>query len=154
MSRPPVIYSLPKVYHTTKPCVYRLSFDDKYIIVKCKSHDQSIKTIQKSLNQFMRGSEFQQQKDNLYFYFYDYIRNKQSGTFRIEILIEDDNAYELLKVEQMELDKGRYNKDCLSNSIEAYIPLFNELTGSYGWISKSAVMLFKKWLKIRNKQPR
>lgn len=152
MSRPTVIYSLPKL-HGIGSCVYKLSFNGKYLIIKAKDHLASIEVIQKSLNQFMRNSEFQRKPDNLYFHFFSYVEKMKEGEFTTEILIETDNQYDLLKAEQMELDKGLKDKLCLNNATQAYIPIYNEETGHYGWITKGAVLNFKKWLKNRKKQP-
>lgn len=146
MARPTVIYSLPKVYGT-KSCVYKLSFNDKYVIVKAKDHESSVNGIQKSLNQFMRDSELQRKPDNLYFHFFSHVEKEYEGKFVVDIILESDNAYELLKAEQIELDKSVLDKKCLNNTTLAYIPQFNELTGLYGWIKKQSVLNFKKWLK-------
>ena len=148
MSRPAVIYSIPKVYGV-KSCVYKLSFDDRYVIIKAKDHQQSVEGIQKALNQFMRHSELQRNPHNLYFHFFSYIEKKSEGYFRVEILLEGENIYELLKTEQIYLDKSLKDKKCLNNSVQAYIPDFNDLTGMYGWLPKTAVMSFKRWLKSR-----
>lgn len=152
MSRPPVIYSLPKVYGTG-PCVYRLAYGDHFVIVKAKDHQKSVEGIQKALNQFMRQSELQRQPTNLYFHFFSHIEKKKrsDGIFTVEILMEGDNQYELLKKEQEELDDNVKNTHCLNNNITAYIPQYNETTGLYGWISKGAYLNFQKWLKARGK---
>lgn len=146
MGRPSVIYSLPRVYGV-KSCVYKLSFKDKYVIIKAKDHELSIQGIQKSLNQFMRNSDLQRRPDNLYYHFFSYIEKAKEGYFSAEILLESESPYELLKTEQMALNEARKDKKCLNNNVEAYIPDFNELTGMYGWLPKSAVMSFKKWMK-------
>jgi len=151
MSRPTVIYSLPKL-HAIGSCVYKLSFNEKYLIIKAKDHLASIQTMQKSLNQFMRNSELQRKPDNLYFHFFSYIEKAKEGEFKTEILLETDNQYDLLKEEQLQLDKGIKDKNCMNNSMQAYIPLYNEETGHFGWITRGAVLNFKKWLKNRKKQ--
>lgn len=149
MSRPVVEYQIPRLYTVTKPCIYKLSFNGKYILVKAKDLRQSIATIQKSLNQFLRGSEFQQRKDGVYYHFFDHVRNTESGTFEVECILESDSPYLLLKEEQIQLDAHQADTNFLNNSTQAYIPLYNEETEQYGWIPKSAVLNFKKWLKNR-----
>jgi len=151
MPRPEVKYQLPRCYEISKPSVYKLSFEGKYVIIKAKDHSQSISVIQKSLNQFLRGSEFQHEKGNLYYHFFYFVSKKKKGEFLVECIIESDSAYELLKAEQIELDKSKKDKSCLNNATQAYIPQFKEETGMYGWIPKSAVLNFKKWLKNRPK---
>lgn len=146
MSRPTVIYSLPRV-PSVNSCVYRISFNDKFVIVKAKDHIMSIQAIQKSLNQFMRNSELQRNPTNLYYHFFSYVEKVKDGYFTVEILLESDNAYELLKAEQKALNEAIKDKKCLNNNVEAYIPDFNEITGMYGWLPKTSVMSFKKWKK-------
>ena len=152
MARPKVIYSLPKL-HGYGSCVYKLSFNDRYLIIKAKDHLASIETIQKCLNQFMRDSELQRKPDNLYFHFFSYVEKVGEGQFETEILLETSNQYDLLKTEQLQLDKCVNDKKCLNNNTQAYIPLYNEISGHFGWITKGSVLNFKKWLKNRKKQP-
>lgn len=145
MARPAVIYSLPRLHIGS--CVYKLSFNDRYVIVKAKECDKSIEAIQKALNQFMRHSELQRKPQNLYYHFFSYVESKKEGTFIIETIKESDNPYELLKAEQENLWLAAKDVKCLNNNIEAYIPEYNEETGMYGWIPKSSVLNFRKWLK-------
>lgn len=146
MSRPPVIFSIPRL-HGIGSCVYKLSFNDRYVIIKAKDHKLSVEGIQKALNQFMRYSEAQRKPSNLYYHLFSYIEKQKEGVFAVEILLETDNAYDLLKAEQTALNAARKDKKCLNNNTEAYIPEYNETTGMHGWVSKSAVLNFKKWLK-------
>lgn len=150
MSRPLVPFSLPKVYGTNS-CLYKLLFNDRFVIVKAKDHEASVKTIQKSLNQFERGSEFQRNPNSLYYHFFDYICKHRNGMFYVEILLESDNIYKLLKAEQLEIEKNRNDKKFLLNAIQAYLPDFDETKGSYGWVPKGVGMAFLKWVKKRPK---
>lgn len=145
-SRPTIVQSFPKEYGVLS-CVYRLSFNDKYVIVKAKDHVSSVSAIQKSYNQFMRHSEFQRDPKNLYFQFFSFIEKHRVGTFAVHIILEDSNPYKLLVAEQKELLKSRKDTRCLNTNADAYIPDYNELTESYGWIPKQSVMNFMKWLK-------
>jgi hypothetical protein len=151
MPRMFIPYKIPKLYGV-KSCVYKLSFEDRYVIVKAKDHQLSIEGIQKALNQFLRHSELQRQQTNLYYHFFSYIEKKKNGYFGAEIILESDNAYDLLKCEQEALNKARRDKKCLNNNVDAYIPAFNELTGMYGWITKQQVLNFRKWVKSTSKQ--
>src|SRR5258708_7278374 len=146
MSRPTTPYSIPRLYGIGN-CLYKLAFNDRYVIVKAKDHQKSIESIQKSLNQFMRNSELQRKPNNLYYYFFTYVEKQKEGLFQVEILLESSNAYELLKSEQKALKEASKDKKCLNNNTEAYIPDYNEVTGMYGWIPKTAVLNFRKWLK-------
>jgi len=150
MSRPSVPFSLPKVYGTTS-CLYKLSFNDRYVIIKAKNHEDSVKTMQKSLNQFERGSEFQRNPNNRYFPFFEYVCKNRNGMFLVEIILESDNIYSLLKEEQLLIDKNRHDKKFLLNATEAYLPDLNETTGMYGWVPRGVGLAFLKWQKKRPK---
>lgn len=147
MSRPEVIQQLPKAYSSQGPCVYKLSCNDRYVIIKSKDHVTSVNSIQKGYNQFLRNSPVQRSRDNLYFHFYSYAEKAKDATFAVEVLLESESAYELLKFEHQKLKESLKDKKCLNNNTEPYIPNYNEDTLMYGWIPKSAVMSYKKWLK-------
>lgn len=146
MSRPAIVWSIPRL-HGIGPCLYRLAFNNKYVIVKAKDLQKSIESIQKALNQFIRHSELQRNPENLYFHFFSFISRHQKGVFDLRVLLESESAYELLKAEQLALNEAREDVNCLNNSVDAYVPNYNEATESYGWISKAAVLNFKKWAK-------
>lgn len=147
MSRPTVIQQLPKAYGNLLPCVYKLSCNDHYVIVKAKDHIASVNAIQKAYNQFLRHSPSQRKRDNLYFHFFSYAEKRRSPEFSVEVLFESENAYELLKYEHDQLCKSRMDSKCLNNNIEPYIPQYNEDTMMYGWICKSSVLNYQKWVK-------
>lgn len=150
--RPEVQYQLPRCYEISKPCVYKLSFEGKYVIIKAKDHISSINVVQRSLNQFLNGSAFQRLPHGLYFYFFTHVEKKKKGVFSVDCLLESESAYELLKAEQIALDASKKDKNCLNNATQAYMPMYNEETGLYGWIKKHEFLAFKKWLKNRQSQ--
>lgn len=126
-------------------CVIKVTYDGKkYIIVKCKEAYGSLKRIENGLNAFIRGGV--NNPDGLYFHFNNYIKKHPHKNFKVEILRESENAYELLKLEQIELDRGKSNKAFLNNQIFAYIPPYNPITLAYGWIPPHAVLNFNNWL--------
>lgn len=143
-----------KFFHIPSPpdinnCVFKLIYGTKYVIVKAKNVKGTCSAIQKGLNQFMRGSDTQNTKDNLYFHLYQHIKDFPNKEFSIKVLLQDDNIFRLLKYEHQQLEKVRLDKNCLNNNTEPYIPLFNEETDQYGWIPKTAYMSYRSWLKRR-----
>lgn len=128
------------------PAVYKLWYGQKYIIVKGKTIGGSLFLIERGF------SWFNKKMDNngiLYRHFYSYIKSKPSLSFELEIILKSADALCILKKEQDELDKARYDRYCLNNQIEAYLPQYNEATGMYGWIEKSAILSFQKYLKSK-----
>ena len=131
--------------------VMKVTYDDKkYIIVKCKMAYNSLKSIENSLNAFIRGGI--NNPEGLYFHFFNYIKKHPHKNFKVEKLIESDNAYDLLKREQQELYNGLNDRSFMNNQVTAYIPSYNEDNKAYGWIPAHSVLNFNNWLK-KNKPP-
>lgn len=129
-------------------CVAKITYDDKkYVIVKCKQAYGSLKRIENGLNAFIRGGT--NNPNGLYFHLYNYVKKHPHKDFKVQILLESDNSYELLKLEQTELDEGRKNRAFLNNQVSAYIPPYDEVNRAYGWIPPHAVLNFNNWLKRR-----
>ncbi len=127
--------------------VYRLSYSGKFIIVKGRTLCGSLIIISDTYNQYQADSK--RFKGHLYRHLYDHFKANPGGKFRVKVLCKvkkDIGHYALLKREQMELDRYRYSPYCLNNALEAYIPLYNDLTDKYGWLDKMGVLSFKKWL--------
>jgi hypothetical protein len=135
-------------------CVVKITYGKKpntvYVIVKCKSLPAALKNIENSLNAFIRGGK--NNPDGLYYHLYNHVKTYPSQTFKVETLLESDNGYLLLKEEQNQLDIGKTTISFLNNQTEAYIPAYDESNQCYGWLTRQNVMLFKKYMKSRNKK--
>lgn len=128
--------------------VFKLTLCKKYIIVHGKSLGGSLYFIQLGYIHFGKKKD---RLKTLYVHFYRHVLAHPRAKPKVEILEETSDQFELLKIAQQELDKARYRRSCLNNTVEPYVPLFNEQTGQYGWMDKSAVLSFKKWQKRRPK---
>ena len=128
--------------------VYKLSYAGKFIFIKGKTLAGSLIILTDTLNSFSEGND-DRFRGHLYTHLYNHFLDHPGGRFRVKIIAtagRDQDFYSLLKQEQMALDEFRYSADCLNNQLEAYIPQWSEKTASYGWIPKTAVMNFKRWL--------
>lgn len=140
-------------------CVYKLWYANKYIIIKGKNLASSIYLFEKGYASFIAGGggrgndsagagQNEWDGTNSYYYkFYKYMYANPNFNSQIEVLLESNNAYELLKREQMELNSSVRDKNCLNNNLNAYIPKYRAKSKSYGWINKGSVLAFKKYLK-------
>jgi len=127
-------------------CIIKVTYNSKkYIIVKCKDAYGSLKRIESALNGFIRGGV--NNPEGLYFHFYNYIKKNPHKEFKVDVLLETDNAYELLKREQIELNTGLNDRSFLNNQVFAYIPAYNDDNKAYGWIPAHAVLNYNNWLK-------
>lgn len=132
--------------------VYKLSYSGKFIIVKGKTLAGSLIIISKTYLQYKQDSK--RFTGHLYKHLYDHFKANESGRFRIKTLAKKgrkSSQYDVIKREQMELDRNRYNPLCLNNQLEAYIPLYNPSTDSYGWLDRITVMNFKRWLSSKER---
>lgn len=139
-------------YNDIDEVVYRLSYAGKFIIIKGKTLCGSLMFISNTYEFF--NPKNKTYKNHLYKHLYNHYRRHPNKRFTIKILTKSSSKvshYDLLKREQMELDKHRYNKLCLNNAIEPYIPLYNISTDKYGWMDKMAVLNFKKWLSSKSR---
>jgi len=147
MPRPPVRYKIefPGILYSVGSCVYKLWYGTKYIFVKAKNCSGSLKMIQNSLNQFMKGSEAQRKPDNLYLHFFNYFARNTKRQFRVEVLSSPgDTDYNLLVLEERLVTEARNDTKCLNNINGAYINQWNEETQSYNWLSKPTVANFTR----------
>lgn len=128
--------------------VYKLSYAGKYVIIKGYTLTGSLKIINNAYKQYDPKNE--RFYAHLYGHLFNHLfKTEDLGRFRIKTFAKLNSKigqYQLLKREQMELDKARYDTNCLNNNIEAYIPNYNKITHSFGWIHTSAVANFKKYL--------
>jgi hypothetical protein len=152
---------LPTVDQEVESCVYKLFYGEKYIIVKGKTLSGSIYFIlTNGYSKFLAagggrgnkngGTGQKEWEDNNNFYkkFYTWIK-RNNLSFKIEILLETNNPYQLLKAEQVALNMSIKDKNCLNNNVTSYIPKFREKTGMYGWIPKKDIASFRRFLSKR-----
>lgn len=127
--------------------VVKIIYGKKYVIAKCKTQPGSLKTIENDLNAFIRGGKIN--PNGLYYHLFMYVKAHPGNEFKVETLLENESGYLLLKMEQEQLEACRNDSAFLNNQINAHIPIFNEDTGMYGWITVNNVLNFNKWLKSR-----
>ena len=133
-------------------CVIRVNYGRAYIIIKCKNQINTLQKLEKDIAAYFRGNE--PNPGSLYYNLLLYCKRNPKNQFSVQTLLESDNALDLLKAEQIALDQARYDKHCMNNNVEAYIPQYNEETGLYGWITKGEALNFRNWFKTRPSKPR
>lgn len=139
---------VPELNSKFGPTVYKLYYDNIYIVNKGKALSGSLFLIQKGLGYFLaydHHRELSTEKD-YWFKFYDFIRKNPNKEFRVEVILHSDDPYEILVTEQKELDKCLKDKKCYNNNIQSYIPTLNPKTGQHGWITTEQVARFYEFL--------
>lgn len=143
----------------TGSCVYKLFCGKKYVVVKGNNLAGSVFLIEKGYAAFLaagggsgkkKGGIGQKESDGVntyYFKFYKHLKSNPTLPLQVEVIFESDNAYQLLKREQIELTKAFKDKNLLNNNITSYIPKYRSEKKMYGWIPRMSVLNFKKFLK-------
>lgn len=109
---------MPKKYSNSF-CIYRINFEEKFIIVKCKSFYDSVLTNMSDIDRKMRlGIE----ASHHLFKVVNHILKSKSNICTIEILFQPETVDELLGFESQILNDNRKNKNCLNVLFEPYIP--------------------------------
>jgi hypothetical protein len=146
-------FNIPNIDQETESCLYRLCYGDKYIIAKGKTLAGSIFLLEKGYAYFIAGGKDGKGhnegdgKNSYYYQFYMHIWSNPGLEWRLEVLLETNNGYDLLKREQQELTAAFKDKNLLNNNLHSYIPKYRSSTKMYGWINKGHVLAFKKFLK-------
>lgn len=152
-------FNIGKIPSEIKGCVYRLWYGDKYVIIKGKSFDGSVYFFKNGLYYYEnggcgqgneldgRGKKVWDGANTFYHAIYTHIINHPGLNWQVELLFQSDNPYQLLKREQIELTGAIKDKRCLNSNITSYIPKYNSKTKTYGWVGKSHVLNFRKFLK-------
>lgn len=128
--------------------VYKLSFAGKFIIVKGKTLYGSLLIIGDTFDYFTLNKN--KYKKHLYIRLYNHYIKHRHMRFTVRVLAKKDRKtgqFDLLKREQMELDKYFNKPECLNNTKDAYVPQFQPVSRKYGWMEPSEVRRFKRWLK-------
>lgn len=141
---------LTGIHLVTKPCVVKITTGHRYIYVKCLSLEDTLARLNKLMRQWERGTG-KIGEDNLWIHFLRYVSRTNQEHGAVEILEETTDAYKLLVAEQKALDKGRHDENCLNNAMDAYIPIYNEVTLMNGWISPKDVLRFNNWKRRKDK---
>jgi hypothetical protein len=140
--------------------VVKINYGRAYVIAKFKKQIQGLQTLENTIAAFIRGNEPNQ--SSIYYHLLMYVKRNPGNTFKVEPIMENipargdreavvHTAYELLTAEQTALDMAKKDSHCLNNNTRAYIPMYNEESGMYGWISKADALNFKKWYQKTHK---
>lgn len=125
------------LYYST-PCVYRINLGKagKFYIGKAMSLPQTMTQIAVQVERAIRTHN--NDETGWFYHMIAYIIKNRVMTATVERLHEEmkEATWELLKLEQEQLDKHKNNPNCLNNNFEVYIPK---------WIVPDQVDLFKKW---------
>lgn len=141
-------FNVPEMLSDKGPTVFKLFYDKKYIIHKGKTLAGSLFILQRNYGYFYAYQHDKESKYEKEYYhaFYEYIKKHPGKDFKIEIVFESPDAYDILVAEQKAINENIKDKKCLNANISGYIPLLNTKTGMHGWISPEQVERFYAYL--------
>lgn len=149
--KPPKII-IPINIVDTLGCVYKVLYKDKYIVVMGKSMYRSIDSINLDIERYFKGVSEKSGAGNLYKNFYQFVIANPGDMLVIEMIISTDNAYQLLKHCQIELDKGCLDPNCFNTFFTPYINKDIQKPAdrrkSAWWVNRGTYLNFLRW---RNK---
>ncbi len=134
-------------YKGINNCIYKLFYGDHYVVVKAKHCAGSLRAIQKSLNQYLRGSESQRNPavNKLYYKFFQYIENNPGQPFSATVFFAEGTDYQALMMEQRYLFASSRDRRCLNARQDAYVCKWNSEKEMFNWLSQNAVLNFNRY---------
>lgn len=130
-------------------CVFKLWYAEKYVVIKCHKIARAIENINNGLVHFFKNTPKGRNPNDLYFLFYHHVSDNPFKNFKIEFILKSDNPYELLKSEQIALDAGKLDKNCLNRVFDAYVPQNTQVNGKKSWINRGYYLNFMEWKRNR-----
>lgn len=141
-----------------KGCVFKLYYGEKYIISMGRSLAWPIKTIQADIDRYSENMDSAKSKERLYWKFCRYVKLAKEREYRIEVLFESENPYQLLQRCQIELDNSKDDTNCLNTFFEPYLSKriqtaprylkgrkYKDGTENISWINRGHYLNFKRW---------
>jgi hypothetical protein len=145
-----VWYQIQQIPDVKDHVVYKLWYNEKYVVIAAKTIQRSVENINIGLKYFFQNTPKGRNPNDLYYKFYCYVADNPFHTFRIEFLLHTDNPYEFLKAEQIALDAAKTDDNCLNKVFDVYIPQFTQVNGKKSWINRGFYLNFMNWK--RNKE--
>lgn len=142
---------LPHSLATIEKCVFKLFYGDAYIIMMGKTLQRQVEIIIQDVEKYKRGKW---SRGDMYLSFYQHIVKNPNLYFEVELLLEDESPYQLLKRCQYELDEGAGDHDCFNLNTEPYLSRFIQTPPIYltqkrraykYWINRGYYLNFRKW---------
>lgn len=133
--------------------VYKLWYQDRYIVLKCKTFRRSAENINIDINRFFKAYGNPKDRDNDNDKFYQFVFNHCDGSeFTVEPVLISDNPYQLLKCEYQEMLKGKADPKCLNKRFYPYIPAHTQGRPGKSWINRGHYLNFRMWEKRQSTQ--
>lgn len=160
--------SISEEFIDAEYCVFKLYYGEKYVVLMGKTLFRQVEIIRYNLAYYFKRGDHKIERKNksdqdFCTDFYKYIHDNPGKDFRIEVVIEDPNPYKLLQSNQIELDKGFNNDDCLNINTQPELSKYIQMPALYRsgkyknykhWINRGYYLNFRKWQYNRPSKPK
>lgn len=156
--------TIPDNLKEVKGCVFKLYYGDKYVISMGRTLAWPIKSIQDDIDRYSDNMPSAKSKERLYWKFCQYVKKAKPHEYRIEVLLESESPYQLLKFCQLELDKAKDDINCLNTFFTPYISKriqtahkflkerkYSDGTKNVAWINRGHYLNFRHW-QLKNQE--
>jgi len=150
--------TIPDNLKEVKGCVFKLYYGNHYIVLMCNLLVRQIESIAGDINRFENKVKSSMSAERLYWNFCWYISNHPNEEFKIDILLQSESPYQLLKRCQIEIDESLADELCLNNNIIPFLSrriqtpkyfwdkVVPKIYGEYKyWINRGHYLNFRKW---------
>ena len=150
-------------YDGVGSCVFKVYYGEKYIVSMGKYLKNALDMLNVDIRgmKYKRSSLFKMDKGGQFILFADYVYKNPSKQFVVEILLQSNNPYRLLKRCQEELDDAIADPNCLnsffipflSRKIQCPVKWWREREQNKNkpyWINRGHYLNYRKWMYSRN----
>lgn len=127
--------------------VYKLWYENKYVVVAGKTIERSIENLNTGLFYFFKDTPKGRNPNDIFYNFYCHVDDFPFKEFLVEIIFATENPYQHLKTWHLELSKAREDNKCLNLYFEPYIPDRTNKGGKGSWINKGYYLNYMQWKK-------
>lgn len=132
-----------KEYFNNPYSLLKIWFGKKFYIARAKSVNSFVDNLGKQIRTNLKKDELND--EGLLYHVVKHIRRLRPLNGTVEMIGSYDTALELMKQEQLLLDKNESDPMCLNNNEQAYVPIGN------AFISDPDKQIFLKWYEKRKK---
>lgn len=127
-------------------CLYRLWYNDRYIIWKGKSLGGSFAFFEKGSRYYKPSASADHKTMFVHKKMFDFIKENPGGQFLVELLLETNNHYKLLQQEHDHLERAwGIDLNCMNTNRYPHILQFNHDEWKFGWLDKGRALNFFRW---------
>lgn len=120
----------------------KLTVGRKYMIVRTKS----LIWLEMHLNDVLKAYNMNGTSD-MYLPIVKHVHDTGYYEVFVDIICQDENPYNVIKVEFLALKEHVGKPLCVNKTIEPYSPKFNKKTKMFGWLTVNQFLNFKKLIK-------